>query len=52
MSTLKGSVKIGENKSGIKAETGVEEAILKMLKRDGLISEGEYAKCIQAFHKL
>jgi hypothetical protein len=33
-----------------KAQYGVEEAIFKMLKKEGLISESEYAKCIQAFH--
>lgn len=30
---------------------GVEEAILKMLKTEGLISESEYTKCIQAFKR-
>lgn len=31
--------------------SGVEEAIFKMLKTEGFISESEYTKCIQAFHK-
>jgi uncharacterized membrane protein YqiK len=34
-----------------KASQGVEESIFMMLKKEGLITENEYAKCILAFKK-